>query len=90
MGVDGRDDGGKYELKSNGFVDLEQKDFVYFLNGGRPRKPVEPPSGVVPSGQAVEDYSEEEKSQGDADQDEEDEQSVSKVSNSLDGVLAIR
>ena len=88
---DERDDGGQYELKADGEVDLNQKDLVYFLNGDRPRKPVGPPSGASPSSQAVEDYSQEEVGQGDSEPDEEDGgQSVSKVSNSLNGVLAIR
>ncbi len=64
---------------------------MYFLNGDRPRKPVPPPSGAWPSGQAVEDYSEEEADQGDSDQIEEDgDQSVSTVSDSVNYHLAIR
>ena len=68
---DGRDDGGQYELKAGGWVDLNQKDLVYFLNGDRPLDPPIAPTGSMPlSGQAVEDYSEKQVGQGDADQGE--------------------
>ncbi len=69
---DERDDGGEYELKTNGNVDWNQKDLVYFLNGDRPfGPPATPISTTAPSGQAVEDYSEEDVGQGDAEQGEE-------------------
>lgn len=91
VGNDGRDDDGQYGTKPTGGMDLDRKDLVYFLNGDGPRGPVQRPRGVVGSGQAVEDYSQEEVGQGDSEPDEEDAgQSVSKVSDSLNGVLAVR
>ena len=69
IGPNGRDDGGQHELKPGGPVSWEQMDLVYFLNGDRALGPPITPTGTTPlSGQAVEDYSEKQVGQGDADQ----------------------
>ena len=37
IGMDGVDDGGRFELRGDGSVDRDKADLVFFLNGDRPR-----------------------------------------------------
>ncbi len=91
VGNDGRDDGGRFATKKNGAINWDVEDIVYFLDGDRPLKPARPPSGMVGSGQAVEDYSEKQVDEGDADQgDDGGEPSSSTISRPWKGILAIR
>jgi hypothetical protein len=59
VGDDGVDDGGEFAVTDFGTVDRESKDWVFFLNGDRPRTP--PPSlATQPAGaEAVEDEGDE-------------------------------
>ena len=40
LNLDGVDDGGRFELRTNGAVDGDAADLVFFLNGDRPRRPL--------------------------------------------------
>lgn len=40
LNLDGVDDGGRFELRTNGAVDGDAADLVFFLNGDRPRPPL--------------------------------------------------
>jgi hypothetical protein len=50
VGLDGIDDQGRYDVRSDGSVDAEKKDTVFFLNGDRPRAnqaaPTQPPTST--------------------------------------------
>jgi hypothetical protein len=54
VGTDGVDDGGEFAVTNSGNVDLNSKDWVFFLDGDRPR-PLPPSLATQPAGaEAVE------------------------------------